>query len=65
MIGNESVHPGAMDLKDDAETATRLFGLVNAIANEIEHYPSEREAVDELYLKLPEAKRKAIEKRDS
>jgi hypothetical protein len=62
VIGNESVHPGVMDLKDDAGTATRLFGLVNAIAEEMITHPK---AVDELYSKLPEAKRKAIEKRDS
>ena len=28
VIGNEAVHPGVMDLRDDRATAERLFGLV-------------------------------------
>ena len=31
VIGNEAVHPGVMDLKDDRDTALRLFELVNAM----------------------------------
>ena len=33
VIGNEAVHPGVIDLKDDRETAFRLFDLVNAITD--------------------------------
>jgi hypothetical protein len=29
VIGNEAVHPGAIDLKDDRDTALRLFQVVN------------------------------------
>jgi Domain of unknown function (DUF4145) len=32
VVGNEAVHPGTMDLKDDRETAAKLFELVNLIA---------------------------------
>jgi uncharacterized protein DUF4145 len=32
VIGNESVHPGVIDLRDDRETAAKLFELVNRIA---------------------------------
>ena len=62
VIGNESVHPGELDMKDDTDTATQLFGLVNAIADQMISHPKKVEA---LYDKLPEAKRRAIEKRDS
>jgi Domain of unknown function (DUF4145) len=61
VIGNESVHPGELDLRDDRETASELFGLVNAIADQMITHPK---AVEALYKKLPENKRKAIEKRD-
>jgi hypothetical protein len=32
VIGNEAVHPGTLDLKDDRDTAIKLFKLVNIIA---------------------------------
>ena len=35
VIGNEAVHPGVLDLKDDRDTALRLFELVNSIADRI------------------------------
>lgn len=62
VIGNESVHPGTIDLNDDRETAIRLFDLVNAIADQMISHPKK---VREMYGKLPEAKRKAIEERDA
>lgn len=31
VIGNEAVHPGTMDLRDDVFTVLSLFGLVNFI----------------------------------
>ena len=62
VIGNEAVHPGVMDLKDDRDTATALFGLVNAIADQMITHPK---TVDAMYKKLPEVKRAAIEKRDA
>jgi hypothetical protein len=61
VIGNEAVHPGTLDLKDDRDTATKLFKLVNIISEQMISNPKH---VDELYGKLPESKRKAIEKRD-
>ncbi|HTG24218.1 MAG TPA: DUF4145 domain-containing protein, partial [Reyranella sp.] len=33
VIGNNSVHPGQIDLRDDRATAEKLFGLVNLIAD--------------------------------
>ena len=48
-------------MKDDRDTAMRLFSLVNIIAEQMVSNPKH---VQELYDKLPESKRKAIEKRD-
>src|SRR5262249_34300435 len=61
VIGNEAVHPGVLDLKDDRDTASKLFELVNSIADQMISHPK---AVETLYEKLPEKKRKAIEERD-
>ena len=61
VIGNEAVHPGTLDLKDDIDTATKLFGLVNIITEQMVSNPKH---VKELYEKLPTAKREAIDKRD-
>lgn len=61
VVGNEAVHPGILDLKDDRETAVRLFELVNAIAEQMISHPK---AVKSMYEKLPQIKRDAIEKRD-
>jgi hypothetical protein len=61
VIGNEAVHPGTLDLKDDVDAARRLFDLVNIIAEQMISNPKH---VREIYTRLPEAKRKAIEKRD-
>jgi hypothetical protein len=61
VIGNESVHPGEIDLNDDRETALRLFELINIIAEQMITQPKR---VREVYQKLPESKRQAIERRD-
>lgn len=61
VIGNESVHPGQIDLNDDRETAEGLFELVNFI---IEKMITEKKQISSIYEKIPENKRKQIEKRD-
>lgn len=61
VIGNEAVHPGTLDIKDDPDTANRLFSLINTIGDQMISHPKN---VEELYAKLPESKRKAIELRD-
>jgi len=61
VIGNESVHPGSIDLNDDKDIAFRIYDLVNMIAEQMISHPKN---VGELYGKLPEAKRTAIELRD-
>jgi uncharacterized protein DUF4145 len=61
VIGNDAVHPGQIDLKDDKATAIRLFELLNLI---IERRIATPQRIAALYGGLPESKRKAIEKRD-
>lgn len=61
VAGNNAVHPGQIDLKDDTETAEKLFVLVNLIAETMITQPKQ---IDELYGSLPEGNREAIRKRD-
>jgi len=62
VVGNESVHPGVLDMKDNREVAGHLFELVNVV---IDRMTAEPKRIDALYQKvLPESKRAAIEKRD-
>lgn len=61
VIGNEAVHPGQIDLRDDVATAEELFTLVNIIADAMISQPKHIEA---MYARLPESKRAAIERRD-
>jgi hypothetical protein len=61
VIGNEAVHPGSIDLNDDRDTAIRLFDLINLI---VEQMITQPKSVNELYGKLPEAKRAAIDARN-
>jgi hypothetical protein len=62
VVGNNAVHPGQIDLRDDRPTAERLFSLVNLIC---EKMISEPKHVDAMYEDIPENLRKAIEKRDA
>lgn len=60
VIGNESVHPGELDLKDDKETAYFLFELVNII---IEDRITKLKKINTLYNKLPQSKLDGINNR--
>jgi hypothetical protein len=62
VIGNEAVHPGTLDLRDDRDTASKLFRLVNIIAERMISHPKH---VDAMYDELPESKKAQIEKRDA
>lgn len=61
IIGNEAVHPGELDLKDDTETANAIFNLLNMIVEAMITQPRE---VDDLYSRLPNHKKEQIAKRD-
>jgi hypothetical protein len=62
VVGNDAVHPGTMDLNDDRDTALQLFSLVNAICEQMISLPK---SVEDLYQKIPQAKRDAIDARDA
>jgi hypothetical protein len=61
VIGNQAVHPGELDLKDDLDTATVLFDLLNIIVDDRISQPKKIAGV---YGKLPATKIEAIKKRD-
>lgn len=62
VIGNNAVHPGEIDLRDDRGTAERLFVLVNMIADIMISQPK---AVEEMYSGLGQNALDAIAKRDA
>lgn len=62
VIGNESVHPGTMDLKDNREIALKLFELINFI---IEDRISKPKKIEELFNNLPPGKLEGIAARDT
>ncbi|MBX8945621.1 DUF4145 domain-containing protein [Lysinibacillus sp. K60] len=62
VIGNESVHPGQLDLKDDFETTNHLFKLINFI---VEDRITRPKTIEALFNKLPEDKRNGIVARDN
>lgn len=62
VIGNNAVHPGQIDLKDDRQTALKLFGLVNLIVDIMITQPKN---IDVMFESLPEGAKKAIDKRDT
>ena len=61
VIGNNAVHPGEINLKDNRAIAEKLFRLVNLIADRMITHPKH---VSEMYSGLPENALKQIEKRD-
>ncbi len=62
VVGNESVHPGEIDINDNKEIAIKLFGLVNLISEQMITHPNEVKA---LYSDLPKKKLEGIEKRNA
>lgn len=61
VIGNDAVHPGTIDLRDDRETVNKLFRLVNFIAHKTITEPQE---IEDIYNGLPSDKLAGIAKRD-
>lgn len=62
VVGNNAIHPGKMDIRDDTETVTQLFDYINLIT---EHQIAVPKRVQELYKRLPEGAREHIEERDA
>jgi hypothetical protein len=62
VVGNNAVHPGQLDLRDDIKIAFQLFALVNIITDALITQPKQ---IEEMYNSIiPESQRTAIEKRD-
>jgi hypothetical protein len=61
ITGNESVHPGMINLNEDMELANALFYLINLIVFDMTSYDK---YVDAIWEKMPEGKRKVAEERD-
>lgn len=62
VVGNECVHPGELDMKDNHAVATKLFSLINIIIQDRITGPKQ---IDDFYEDfVPENKRDAITKRD-
>ena len=63
VVGNNAVHPGQIDIRDDIDTANGLFSLVNLIAEVLITQPKH---VETMYSSLvPEPQKEAIKKRDN
>jgi len=62
VVGNESVHPGQMDIRDDRETAIALFRIINLV---VETEITEPKRLAALYESLPQSKLDGIVDRDS
>jgi|SRR5271157_2891278 len=62
VIGNNQVHPGTIDVRDDSGIATTLFGLVNLIVETLITTPKK---IDPVFNALPDGAKKQIAQRDS
>lgn len=62
VIGNEAAHSlGEINFNEEPQTALNLFRLLNRL---VERLITEPREIDEMFSKVPEKKKKAIEKRD-
>lgn len=61
VIGNEAVHPGQIDLRDDRPTALRLFDLVNLIVQALITTPKQ---IESMFDSLPPNALDGIKRRD-
>ncbi|MDA0780994.1 MAG: DUF4145 domain-containing protein [Rickettsiales bacterium] len=61
-VGNDSVHPGQIDLSDNLDVSHTLFVLVNEIVQEMISKPKRLNKIYEE--KLPQSVKEGIEKRD-
>jgi len=61
VIGNNAVHPGQIDIKEDQQIALYLFDILNII---VEDRITKPKKIKKFYDKLPESSKKAIKNRD-
>ncbi|WP_027938139.1 DUF4145 domain-containing protein [Anaeroarcus burkinensis] len=61
VIGNNAVHPGKLDIKDDTDTVHFLFQCLNMI---VEHMITQPRKAQEMFNLLPQGAKDAIARRD-
>lgn len=62
IYGNNAVHPGVIEIDDDKNTAILLLEYINLIVRDT---ITRKNELKKMYDKIPEGRRKAIEKRDT
>lgn len=62
ITGNNAVHPGEINIEEDAGKVLKLFELLNFIAEKMITEPKE---ISKFYDDLPDGAKKAVKKRDS
>jgi hypothetical protein len=62
VVGNEQVHPGELDVRDDPSIALELFKLINFI---VEDRITRPKSIGRLYSRLPNTKLDGIKRRDA
>jgi hypothetical protein len=62
VIGNDAVHPGQIDLRDDREAALQLFDLINFITEQMIARPKK---VAAMFGRIPASKQAAIAQRNA
>jgi len=60
VIGNEAVHPGEINVRDNPEIAKKLFSLVNEIIDDRISKPHKQAEIEKIYQTLPENKLNGI-----
>jgi len=64
VVGNESVHPGELNVQDDPVLAHRLFELVNEIVDNRIRKTKTKKVISDIYQALPKSKLDGITTRD-
>jgi hypothetical protein len=62
IFGNDSAHPGELDLSDTARTTDTLFDVINIIVRQV---LTDEKVINELYERIPEPKQAAIDRRNT
>ena len=61
VIGNNAVHPGKVDLRDDKDTALLLFDTLNIV---VEVMITQSRKINEIYERIPHSTKESIRERD-
>ena len=62
VVGNNAVHPGTIDLRDDRETADKLLELVNLVADVMITQPRH---IETMFDSLPDSQKEQVRRRDN